>query len=149
MWISYYRQEAVRSVQAFNEQLMNIETTRKKPGLGSVFGVAVDPADQKKLTLIRNFPIPNSIDDVFEFIVLAATNIDVGLSKNTRMNRYQSSAKYGESSLTISKTISDAWISKMQQAYQKAQFSFASDPAFEKIRQIYLDKMRELKIKVN
>lgn len=141
-------QAGVSSVRIFSEQLMIIERTRKKPGLGTVFGVAIEPADQKKLSLIRSFPIPNSVDDIFEFMVLAIANIDVALSKSTMMNRYQNSAKF-ESSLTMPRTISDAWVSKMQQAYQKAQMSFPNDPAFLNIKQFYLDKMNELKIKVN
>lgn len=142
-------QIAVSSIRVYNEQLMAIEGTRKKPGLGSVFGVIADPVDHKKLSLIRSFPIPYSLDDIFEFMVLAAANIDVGLSKNTMMNRYQGGAKSGESSLTIPKTISDAWVSKMQQAYQKAEISFPNDPLFANIKRIYFDKMKELKIKVN
>ena len=74
--------------------------------------------------------------------------VDVGLSKNTMMNRYQGGAKSGESSLTMPKTISDAWVSKMKQAYQKAEVAFPNDPAFSSIQKIYYDKMNELKIKV-
>ena len=141
-------QTAVSSIRAFNEQLMSIEATRKKPGLGSAFGVTVDPADQKKLSLVRSFPIPNGIDDIVEFMMLAIANIDVGLSKNTVMNRYRGAAKSGESNLTMPKTISDAWVQKMQQAYQKAQMAFPNDPAFSTVQQIYSDKMKELKIKI-
>lgn len=142
-------QDAVSSVRVFNEQLMTIEGTRKKPGLVSVFGFTVDPADQKKLSLIRSFPIPNSVDDIMEFMMLAVANIDVGLSKNTLMNRYHSGAKAGESNLTMPKTISDSWVSKMQQAYQKAEISFPNDPLFANIKQIYFNKIKELKIKVD
>jgi hypothetical protein len=141
-------QAGVNSVHIFSEQLMVIERTRKKPGFGTVFGATIDPADQKKLSLIRSFPIPNSVDDIYEFMFLAIANIDVALSKSTIMNRYQNSAKF-ESNLTMPRTISDAWVSKMQQAYQKAQMSFPNDPAFLNIKQFYLDKMNELKIKVN
>lgn len=52
------------TVQDFKNQLMAIENSRKG-GLGGVLGVylAADKADVQKLTLIRNFPIPNSIGD--------------------------------------------------------------------------------------
>ena len=75
------------TVQDFKNQLMAIENSRKG-GLGGVLGVylAADKADVQKLTLIRNFPIPNSIGDILEFMMLAIANIDVGLSKNTVMN---------------------------------------------------------------
>lgn len=139
---------AVSSVQVFSEQLMAIEAGRRKDGLTAMLGVGVNPADQKKLSLVRSFPIPNTVDDILEFMLLAVTNIDVGLSKNTMMNRYQGGAKSGESSLTMPKTISDAWVAKMKQAYQKAEVAFPNDPAFSSIQKIYYDKMKELKIKI-
>lgn len=140
-------QAAVTSVTAFSNQLMAIEATRKN-GLGAMFGLGVDPADQQKLSLIKSFPIPNTIDDIFEFMTLAIANIDVSLSKNTLNNKYQSSMKSGETSLTIPRTISNAWVAKMQQAYQKAENAFPNDPVFKNIQQMYFDKMKELKIKL-
>lgn len=139
---------AVSSVQAFKEQLMSIESTRKG-GLGGVLGVylAADKADVQKLSLIRNFPIPNSIDDILEFIILAIANIDVSLSKNTMMNRLNNTQQM-ETGATIGRTISNAWVSKMQQAYQKAEIMFPNDPSFKGIQKLYFDKMKELKIKV-
>ena len=142
-------QAAVGSVQAFNDQLMLLETRRKRSSLGQVFGFTVDPVDNQKLTLIRSFPIPNTIDDIQEFMLLAIANIDVGLSKNTWSNRYLSSAKSGETNLTMPKTISDAWVAKMKQAYQKALATFPNDPAFSYIKQIYSEKMAELKMKID
>ena len=139
---------AVTSVQDFKDQLMAIEGTRKK-GLGGVFGVytAPDPADTKKLSLIRNFPIPNTVDDIMEFMFLAVANIDVSLSKNTAMNKWNNTQQV-ETGATIGRTISNAWVSKMQQAYQKAEIMFPNDPAFPGLQRLYFDKMKELKIKV-
>ena len=139
---------AVSSVQAFKEQLMAIENSRKG-GLGGVLGVylAADKADVQKLSLVRNFPIPNSIDDILEFMMLAIANIDVSLSKNTVMNRWNNTQQM-ETGATIGRTISNAWVSKMQQAYQKAEILFPNDPAFKGIQELYFDKMKELKIKV-
>lgn len=140
-------QSAVGSIQAFKEQLMSIESGRKK-GFGGFFGVytPADAVDIQKLTLIRNFPIPNSIDDILEFMMLAVANIDVSLSKNTWANRTSNGGM--ETAATIGKTISNAWVSKMQQAYQKAEIAFPNDPAFKQIQKIYFGKMKELKIKV-
>ena len=142
-------QAAVSSVQAFSDKLMLLESRRKGAGLGQIFGVSVDPVDNQKLSLIRSFPIPNTIDDIQEFMLLAIANIDVGLSKNTLNNRYQSKMKSGESSLTMPRTISDAWVSKMKQAYQKAAAAFPNEPAFAYVRQLYMDKMAELKMKLD
>lgn len=108
---------------------------------------APDSADTQKLSLIRNFPIPNSVDDILEFMMLAVANIDTSLSKNTAMNRLNSLQQV-ETGATIGRTISNAWVSKMQQAYQKAEITFPNDPAFAKIQKIYFEKMKELKIKI-
>lgn len=138
-------QSAVSSVQRFSNQLMQLELRRKKDGLGQVFGVSVNPADKQKLALIQSFAIPNTIDDIQEFIMLAIANIDVSLSKASLNNRYQSKMKSAETSLTIARTISDAWVSKLEQAYQKAKIAFPDDPAFAAIKQMVADKMKELK----
>lgn len=47
----------------------------------------VDPVDKQKLALIQNFPIPNTVDDILEFMLLAVSNIDVSLSKKAWNNR--------------------------------------------------------------
>ena len=136
------------SVQDFKNQLMSIENTRRG-GVGGVLGIymSASKADIQKLSLIRNFPIPNSIGDVLEFMMLAIANIDVNLSKNTFANR--NSGGGIETAATINRTISNAWVSKMEQAYKKAEFLFPNDPAFAGIQKMYFEKMKELKIKVN
>ena len=109
-----------------------------------IYGTA-DPADKQKLTLIRNFPIPNSIDDILEFMMLAIANIDVKLSKNTWANSGQSLEVLA---IEMPKVISNAWVQKMEQCYKKAEIAFPNDPAFNGIQKMYFDKMKELKIKV-
>lgn len=127
---------------------MTIENNRKNKTLG-VFSLSADSVDMKKLTLIRNFPIPNTIDDIIEFMLLAMANIDVKLSKKTAMNKYYDSFSSVESAYTIGRTISNAWVSKMEQCYKKAEITFPNEPAFQKIKRMYLEKMKELKIRVN
>lgn len=41
------------------------------------------------------------------------------------------------------KTISDAWKSKFEQAYQKAKVSFGKTPEFEEIRAMYAEKQKK------
>lgn len=137
---------AVGSVQAFKDQLMQIENSRVGGWGGYLLSSStlVDPADKKKLTLITNFPIPNSVEDIVEFILLAITNINVGLSKGKWDKRPPSQ----ETGYTIKRTLSNAWVAKMIQAYQKAEILFPNDPAFAKIQKIYLEKAAELKIKI-
>lgn len=143
-------QTAVSSVQAFNDQLMAIEATRKTSPLGifSSYGPA-DAVDKRKLALIRNFPIPNTIDDITEFLMLAIANIDVNLSKKSFTNSYASNAGTEVFATGMPRAISNAWVSKMQQAYQKAKVMFPNDPAFTRLQQTYIEVMGELKIKVN
>lgn len=144
-------QSAVSSVQNFSDQLMALELKRKKSGIMSqILGESVDPVDKQKLSLIRSFPIPNTIDDIQEFIMLAVANIDVSLSKNSMMNKWNSLGRTAEISASMMpKAISDAWVLKMQQAYQKALSAFPSDPAFANIKRIYVEKMGELKIRID
>ena len=90
--------------------------------------------DEQKISLIRNFVIPNTKEDILEFMILASSNINVEL--------------YGETNLTpeneVLKAVSDAWVAKFEQAYQKAQFSFSGTPAFAQIQKIYANKTNEL-----
>ncbi len=139
---------AISSVRDFTSQLMNIENTRKTSG-GGILGMyfPADKADLKKLELIKNYPIPNTVDDVFEFITLAIANIDVSLSKKTLINRQYTNTSF-LSGANIGHAISNAWVAKMEQLYHKAEISFPNDPVFEKIQKMYYDKMKELKLKI-
>lgn len=142
-------QAAVFSVQEFSRELMALEKNRKAPGIGQLLGFAADPVDLQKLTLIRSFPIPNTIADIQEFMLLAIANIDDSLSRNTEKKRMQSDLKAAETIFTIPRTISDAWVAKMEQAYQKAAFSFHDDPAYCIIERLYFEKMKDLDIPVD
>lgn len=139
---------AVSSVQAFKEQLMSIEASRAKSSFMDVYTQSANPADTKKLELIRSFPIPNTVDDIQEFILLAIASIDVKLSKQTAGSKFTSMMNSGNVNLTMQKTISDAWVSKMNQAYAKAQVQFPNDPVFSVIQRLYSEKMKELKIRI-
>ena len=140
---------AVYSVQTFKEQLMSIESTRTKSSFMDVYTQSANPADTKKLELIRSFPIPNTVDDIQEFVLLVIASIDVKLSKQTAGSKFSSIMNSGNVNMTMQKTISDAWVSKLNQAYAKAQVQFPNDPTFSVIQRLYRDKMKELKIHVN
>ena len=143
-------QAAVNSVQAFSDKLMMLGTRRKGPGLGQMMGMSADLVDTQKMALIQSFPIPNTIDDIQEFMLLAIAYIDVALSKNTMTNRSQRKMKGSLNvNITMPRTFSDAWVAKMQQAYQKAAASFPNESAFAYIRQLYVDKMTELRMKLD
>lgn len=69
---------------------------------------------QKKEELIRNFYIPNTKEDIYEFFILAVSNIETG------------GADTG------------AWLAKLEQAYQKARLSLSNAPEFGYLEQLYV-----------
>ncbi len=69
---------------------------------------------EEKVSLITNFPIPNTKEDIMEFMLLASANIE---SESGRVKA--------------------AWKSKLKQVYSKAQIMMGDQPEFEKINQIY------------
>jgi len=163
------------SVQRLQDQLLAIEDSRtKRTALGNLMAKDLDDESivRKKVTVIKNFPIPNTIEEIAEFTMLAAGNINVKLSKVSLASKIGRPGGLigltvkmielpvkvigvpgqGNNSKNRSKeyesSISDAWVVKLQQAYQKAKFSFSDRPIFKKIKQIYTDKMKELNLKV-
>lgn len=75
--------------------------------------------NEQKITLLQSFPIPNTKEDIFEFMILAVTNI----------NYQDLGEKY--------KNISEAWLVKFEQSYQKALLLFKNDSDFLEIQKIY------------
>lgn len=81
------------------------------------FSVKIEQAnsDEQKVTLIRNFPISNTKEDIFEFMILASSNL---------------TGEFNES-------VFNAWLAKFEQCYQKAKLAFDSDLDFTKIQNLY------------
>ena len=88
---------AVASVQTFYNDLSKAQTT------------------EQKNRMIRSFPIPNTKEDIIEFMILASSNI---LGEDER-------------------SIYEAWLAKFEQAYQKALILFAGGPDLVRVQQIY------------
>ena len=78
--------------------------------------------DEQRITLIKSFPIPNSKEDILEFMIVASTNFD---------------ATANMSGNGVMKSVSDAWLAKVEQSYQKAVLLFVNDPDFSKIQNVY------------
>ena len=68
---------------------------------------------EKKDELIRTFYIPNTKEDIHEFFILAMSNIKVG-GTNT-----------------------NAWMVKLEQAFQKAELSFSGTQEFDRLKTLY------------
>ncbi|RHK66625.1 zinc ribbon domain-containing protein [Streptococcus parasanguinis] len=128
-------------VKEFAEKLEKIEKTREIPKRDFFTGILavldeekLNKTDEGKINLIRSFSIPNTKEDILEFMILAASNIDLKLygKENTAgINSPQ-------------RSISDAWLAKFEQAYEKAKFSFYGYPDFMNIKEIYEKKMIQL-----
>lgn len=93
--------------------------------------------NSQKIDLIRTFAIPNTKEDIVEFAILASSNIDT--ESYTRGNVVMTN---GVSQLDVS----EAWMAKFEQAYQKARIVLAGTPELEKIEKLYEDKKEKLSI---
>ena len=124
------------SVREFAKKLEEIENTRptSRFGFKKIFENqnTVNETDMKKISLIRSFVIPNTKEDMLEFLILASSNIN--------LQRYNDFEAISESE----KAVSDAWQAKFEQAYEKAKLSFGDTPEFEKIHAIYKKKTGEV-----
>ncbi len=80
-------------------------------------------SDSEKIQLIRLFPIPNSKEDILEFMILAASNFD---------------AEYYAARLDV-EDISDAWLVKIKQCYQKAKLSLPLGNELTRINELYTE----------
>lgn len=104
--------KATSSVQDFYEKLNAIESSR----VGARNEENTKLANQKA-QIISSFPVPNSKEDIFEFL-----SMSVSILKNL--------PKGGEDNLKRAngdKIIYDAWLSKSNQMMTKAKMSFPND----------------------
>lgn len=69
---------------------------------------------EEKIELITNFYVPNTREDIYDFFILAVSNLED----------------------TIYDT-DDAWRAKLEQTYHKAKLSFGKTPEFEYIEKLY------------
>lgn len=135
--------KASSSVKEFADKLEQLEmmreTQKSKSVIGKLYGSdgQLNKTDEQKISFIRSFSIPNTKEDILEFMILAASNIDLKL--------------YGlgnQGVITASqRAVSDAWLAKFEQAYEKATLSFSDSSDFSKIKGIYDKKTKQLKKK--
>ena len=137
------------SVAKFAKQLNRLERGRNNTldALSKTFsGKTSNPTDEKIAGHIRNYVIPNTKEDIFEFMLLAAGNLDArAIAKlQKRKGIFGASNAYQQEKEGISEVVLTAWLNKFEQAYQKAKISFGGDPDFKKIQDLYDSKMREI-----
>ena len=91
----------------------------------------------KKIDLIKTFAVPNAQEDLLEFAVLAAMNIDLD-------------AYCGGEDNSDDIRLSNAWLAKLEQAHEKAQILFDNTSVWQKIHTMYEKRVATLsKIKNN
>lgn len=124
------------SVREFAAKLEAIEEARTSTDSVSKKKIQnqteVSETDKKKISLIRSFAIPNTKEDLFEFLILASSNINI--------QRYGNLETISESE----KKVSDAWAAKFEQAYEKAKLSFGHTHEFKKMQSIYDKKNAQI-----
>lgn len=123
--------KASSAVREFERKLEAIESKReyKKPrrlfaAAGSNKKVS-EIIDEQKISLIRNFSVPNTKEDILEFMILATSNIDTSVYS------------FLEEPATRVKAMTEAWNAKIKQVYAKAKTTYKSDPDFSKIQELY------------
>lgn len=84
--------------------------------------ISLAATELDKATIIRNYPIPNTKEDIFEFLILSSSNIT------------------GQTS----RVVFDAWVAKIEQCYKKARVSYLHAPDFKKIQMIYDDVNKKI-----
>lgn len=129
----------ISPVMAFSKQLEEIESQRKAPNIASVVASNLfamnntNKTDIVKANAISTFVIPNTKEDILEFMILASANIVPEYFANPNSNN-------SKGVLAEQK----AWYSKMEQAYNKAKLSFSSDPVFKEVERIFIDKKHDI-----
>lgn len=86
-------------------------------------------SDEERINLVKMFPIPNSKEDIMEFMITAVSNFD---AEYYALNENESS-------------LASAWMTKIEQCYQKAKVVLVYTPYFAGIENAYNDV--KLKIK--
>lgn len=83
--------------------------------------------EEQVIKLIKNYPIPNTKVDIYEYMIIAASNI----------------------SFNATELLLDAWIVKLEQSYHKARLLIADDPGMLEIDALYKQTKKRIdKIKL-
>lgn len=129
--------KAVKSVRELAIKLEEIESKREhtNPNIMREFlyGKTTTKTDEQKISLIKNFSIPNTKEDLYEFLILASSNINVDMYDEGTVRNTD-----------VRLAMSDAWRAKFEQAYQKAKIIFVNDPRMTEIEKIYTRIQRSI-----
>ena len=123
--------QASSAVKEFSLKLEAIEAKReyeksRKFFIATANMQRITKTDEQKISLIKSFAIPNTKEDMLEFMILATSNInfkaldtlDVNITKGER-------------------ELNEAWLTKVHQVYEKARRIYSTDNVFTEIRNLY------------
>ena len=126
--------QAVSSVKELSARIQQLEASRPREKKHLLYThLNYSATDEQISNIVSSFAIPNTKEDLFEFLILAASNI--------KMDAY---GLYSYNMPEGQKMIHQAWLSKFEQAYNKACISFGSEPEFSRIEEIYTKKQKEI-----
>lgn len=122
--------KASGAVREFARKLEAIESQREYEKPQGLFARAealqrVSKTDEQKICLIKSFAVPNTKEDMLEFMILATSSIN--------LNAYDTTNGASKSD----QELNAAWLSKVQQVYEKAKRSYASDNIFYEIKHLH------------
>lgn len=113
------------SLEEFSKKLSAIDEARlKRKDISSL------EAMDMKITYIGSFAIPNNKEDILEFMIMASSNIK---TQGVDGKNYKHVA-----------AINNAWMAKMEQAYEKAKVSLKAEDEFAQISALYAKKQKEI-----
>lgn len=131
--------KASSSVKEFALKLEAIEARREyeKPrGLFAAMDAQqrISKTDEQKISLIKSFSVPNSKEDLLEFMILATSSMNMHTYDSTNTNISKSE-----------KAVNAAWLSKVHQIYKKAKFISVTDSTFIEINSLYNNCINEIR----
>lgn len=90
--------------------------------------------DEQKISLIQSFSVPNTKEDMLEFMILATSNVNYNVYR----------VDYTSKRIAKEKAVNDAWVTKIKQVYEKAKVSYGNEADFQQIETIYNTCMSEI-----
>lgn len=130
---------ASNAVREFALKLEAIESRREYEKPRGLFAAAeaqqrVSKTDEQKISLIKSFSVPNTKEDMLEFMILATSSMNMRAYDSTNTDISKSE-----------KEVTAAWFSKVQQVYEKAKRSYYTDTIFTEINTLYDSCNEEIK----
>ena len=127
--------QATSSVKELADKLEEIANEPNPPKRTTLFTysdayVNISDKASRQVSLIRNYSIPNTYEDIWEFLILASSNIH--------------EREYGTAQTKDEEALSNAWKSKFEQAYQKAKLVVDSPEKIAEIEKLYSMKCLEI-----